>query len=257
MLEALSEGGEWETPEGDAEIGHDRLTVAGGIVPATKDIKLADQVDADSVGIEDALATRSKTPASGHDALFKVPLTSMFRRSLSAPAPHTRTPCPDAVPSTANVPTHIRRDTISLPLTVGIVSQSPWPSPSSLRQHEVAVRSENVNDALDRAVPPRLPPLTFVDGGGRWNDVSLKTACIARRSHDADDPCRFSLSTVRTSRCLFPPCPQRQGSATTQQVLLRLPQPSRRFILSRFLEMPIPLPKTMGNDKINRVQISG
>src|ERR1700722_6324905 len=173
-LEGRSEGDEPESPEVDVKVGPDGGVATGEGPSNVKEQEGAVHTEADSTGIDDGLKTRSRTPDSAHDGRFKVPLTSMFRRSLSAPASHTRCPCPDITPSPSAIPTHMRRDTVSLPVTTTILHQPPYGPVGYPRNHEASVRRDNVNDALDFLLSSRSPPITFVDGGStRWSDVSL------------------------------------------------------------------------------------
>jgi hypothetical protein len=151
-----------ESSEHDAETAQDSKTVAGDATKGT-------HVRVDSPG------TTVKSPSDVVDndevyERFEVPLTSMFRRSLSAPASRTRDP---DVPASVTVQTHVRRDTVSFPVTAGI------PQPLGLltyqRQNEALVRRDGTNNALDSGPPSRPLPLSFADGdpSTRWNDVSF------------------------------------------------------------------------------------
>jgi hypothetical protein len=122
---------------------------------------------------ENTTKNRSRTPDAVSDARFKVPLTSMFRRSLSAPACHTRSPCPDAASPSSVIPIHGRRDTVSLPMTDSSTCSPPLFA--NLKQHEAAARRNDNNDALDCLPSSRL---SFIDSvSTRCNDVSPKSLC--------------------------------------------------------------------------------
>ena len=106
---------------------------------------------------------RCKTPP---DDRFKVPLTAMFKRSLSAPAVH------------ADVPNHVRHNSIASnfsDVTSDAASSppslcSPFAFPSDQHEdHSVAM----YNDSMGHLSPLVLPSGLGDGSSVRWNDVSF------------------------------------------------------------------------------------
>jgi len=108
---------------------------------------------------EEGMKTRSKTPDRNFDTNpLKVPLTHMFKRSLSAPASHSRSPYPHSTvvprPTSPTSPTssphaitpqgifhqtHIRRDTVSFPMNASDYHpQLTWQEAEDRRRYEDA-----------------------------------------------------------------------------------------------------------------------
>lgn len=111
---------------------------------------------------------RCKTPP---DDRFKVPLTAMFKRSLSAPATHLASPSPADLPdhrrqnSIASNFSDVTSDTASSPPS--LCSPSTFPS-EQFEDHSVAV----YNDAMGHLSPLVLPSGLGDSSPARWNDVS-------------------------------------------------------------------------------------
>jgi hypothetical protein len=111
---------------------------------------------------------RCKTPP---DDRFKVPLTAMFKRSLSAPATHLASPSPADLPdhrrqnSIASNFSDVTSDTASSPPS--LCSPSTFPS-EQFEDHSVAV----YNDAMGHLSPLVLPSGLGDGSPARWNDVS-------------------------------------------------------------------------------------
>lgn len=104
-----------------------------------------------------ARCTRCRTPDPGApDIRFKIPLTAMFKRSLSAPAGYSRCPCPDLGPG-AETGTAIPADGYDSGYA------SPGQSSSVGSGGEI---SENME-----CLPPLLLDQMFGDGSRPWHDV--------------------------------------------------------------------------------------
>ncbi len=105
-----------DKPDGLANTGN-------GVKAPSSPAKLSTQnPSTNSAGRKEA---RSLTPDASHDVRFKTPLTSMFKRSSSAPAPLTR----DAVevPSAIALPSLARRDSLSSASSVDTLDTAPIP----------------------------------------------------------------------------------------------------------------------------------
>lgn len=90
---------------------------------ASLPVKLSTQKSsANSNGRKEA---RSLSPDASHDIRFKTPLTAMFKRSSSAPAPLSRDP--DDAPSVHSVPSLTRRDSLSSASSVDAFETAPTP----------------------------------------------------------------------------------------------------------------------------------
>ncbi|KAH9932860.1 uncharacterized protein B0H18DRAFT_669585 [Fomitopsis serialis] len=99
--------------------------------------------------------TRAKTPDAAYDARFKIPLTSMFKRSSSAPASHFRY-------NSGQTDNLGRAETASgcaMPATPPMVYASPTSRDiaSPAPEHEEATRVDSVtyplNDGIDKTAP--------------------------------------------------------------------------------------------------------
>lgn len=131
-------------------------------LPDLYDPGLVTQVNTDGL---DHLATsqpRCKTP---HDDRFKVPLTAMFRRSLSAPARRFASPADVLGHSGNSSLTDVFSDTASSPPSV--CTPSVFPS-EQYEDPSVAV----YGDSMGHLSPLVLPSGLGDDSPARWNDVS-------------------------------------------------------------------------------------
>ncbi|OBZ67875.1 hypothetical protein A0H81_12069 [Grifola frondosa] len=132
-------------------------------------------IPAEAVSIADA---RSLTPDAATDARFKVPLTTMFKRSSSAPASHTRCPVGDISKAS---PFHtLRRGSFSAtPAPASATHHRYMASLNPPFEHEGEPRvGRALNDADMSCVSPLLPGLVepvdfphFGDGSIRQDDV--------------------------------------------------------------------------------------
>ena len=109
---------------------------------------------------------RAQTPDAAHDGRFRIPLTAMFKRSLSAPASHpSQTPIPhqrqDPLDSVfANVSYDIE-----LPQGVG--------APAFGCDHTEDLAHAVSPDMIGSLSPLMLPSLLHEGVPARWNDVSI------------------------------------------------------------------------------------
>ena len=152
-------------PRRDGRIGVESTADSNQLSLSLDDKLLMDGME------DDNNKTRSRTPDAVSDARFRVPLTSMFRRSLSAPASQSRCPFPEILSAPSGLLTHVRRETVSIPVTDG----SPLPQPHGLfvqqKRHEAATSRDN-HQHLDCLTSNRL--LSCPDPGStRCNDVSV------------------------------------------------------------------------------------
>ena len=129
----------------------------------------------DRPGRAGGTGARSKTPDVTHDSRFKVPLTSMFKRSSSAPAAHNRNSSGqfDALGRSALA------DGLALPATPPTSYASPLLGniASPRLRHEVATRVGSVTYSFDNGMNKALPngvdamqqPAPNFYGAGEYN----------------------------------------------------------------------------------------
>lgn len=130
---------------------------------------------ADRPGRAGGTGARSKTPDATHDSRFKVPLTSMFKRSSSAPATHSRN---NNGPIDASGRPVIA-DRLALPTTPPTSYASPLLGniASPPLRHEVATRvgtvtysfNDGINAALPNGVAAMQQPVQSFYGAGEYN----------------------------------------------------------------------------------------
>lgn len=144
---------------------------------------------------EPVVAEKRDTSSAASDDRFCTPLTSMFRRSSSAPASHVRVPVGGTLPST--VPYLGRRDSFSIAASEALRPASA--SPYGLG-HEVETRAERKADAVPNVVPMRFedyhhaslqPSSDTVASSPEpytrpWDDVSPITCFFSKRNNKAD-----------------------------------------------------------------------
>jgi hypothetical protein len=168
-----SEGGEIESMEGGSDSGQDE-TGPGESMDDAKASEVLTQGETESLqgNTDDAFKSRCKTPDAVFDSRFRVPLTSMFRRSLSAPASQSRCSYP-VVSAPSSVQTHVRRDTISFPMTPGLSHTQCDPVSIQQGEHEEEPRVRS-NGNPGCVLSPLLLPPTFGDSSSScWSNVRL------------------------------------------------------------------------------------
>ena len=112
--------------------------------------------------------TRAQTPDGSHDDRFRIPLTAMFKRSLSAPAAQSS---PNPISSHQR---HSSLDSVFANVSYDIVDsrQSVCPSSFNGEQTEDLAHAVSV-DSVGCLSPLVLPSVLREGVPARWNDVSI------------------------------------------------------------------------------------
>lgn len=175
--EGTGDGGESEVTDGDLESGVERASLTTEENADLKDREdFQGEAECERAGHEEGNKARSKTPDAVFDSRFRVPLTSMFKRSLSAPASNSRCPYPDVISVSSSMQNHIRRDSVSFPMNTTDFCQSPWLPFGEQPIHEGETRAArrgiltggNVDSVSSVPTSP-----SFMEGAStRWSDVS-------------------------------------------------------------------------------------
>lgn len=112
--------------------------------------------------------TRAQTPDASHDDRFRIPLTAMFRRSLSAPAGHSS---PNQISSHHR---HSSLDSVFANVSYDIAEspQSACPPPFNDEQTEDPPNAVSA-DSIGCLSPLVLPSVLREGVPARWNDVSI------------------------------------------------------------------------------------
>ncbi|EGO04043.1 hypothetical protein SERLA73DRAFT_69833 [Serpula lacrymans var. lacrymans S7.3] len=204
--------------------GVDTGLTSSCVLGETKDIYEA--VNARAHDEKAHIRARCKTPDAIPDSRFKVPLTAMFRRSLSAPAAHNR----DSYPSLPLAQRHVLDEPISSIISDTATSPSSFPAD---RRQEHKEGQPRVVHAEAGSLSPLVLPSLLGESPARWNDsynlfdvpmsAGVSSDCPGL-AYDLSSP---SVSPLESSFSVYnfpsPPLghmvPKAAGSLTSQMTL--------------------------------------
>jgi len=137
------------------------------VIFTTNAVTPASNGDLGSIGENTPPQTRAHTPDAFHDDRFRIPLTAMFRRSLSAPAGQSS---PNQISSHHR---HSSFDSVFANVSYDIAEsrESACPLPFSGEQTEDLAHAVSA-DSIGCLSPLVLPSVLREDVPARWNDVS-------------------------------------------------------------------------------------